>query len=416
MPNDLIAVVDLETTGLSPWRHDRIVEVGIVLASLDGKSSIEYDTLVNPQRDIGPSSIHKISASDVIKAPKFSEIAGDVLGILVQANAVAGHNVSFDMNFLYKEFERVGVILPPIPLLCTCRLFGRANLKACCDELGISFDGIPHRAISDARTTARIVSYCCEDDPSLLEVHRINNVLWPSLPALKTPQFSREHAQRAQNEPPRFLQRISSKIHHNVEAEPPNVLAYMALIDRVLEDRTIDAIEEETLVDAALNWRLSQSQLDTAHSHYLSNLAVSALSDGIVTDSERRDLHIVAKLLGQNVATLDALLETAATQLAGANCGTPKLPANELTLSGQSVCFTGELQGTINGEPITQNVAEAIATRIGMVVASNVTKKLDILVVADPNTQSGKAKKARDYGIRILSDMVFWRMAGVTVD
>jgi len=51
-----------------------------------------------------------------------------------------------------------------------------------------------------------------------------------------------------------------------------------------------------------------------------------------------------------------------------------------------------------------------------MVVASGVTKKLDFLVVADPNTQSGKAKKARDYGIRILADSAFWQLAGINVD
>ena len=28
MTTDLIAVIDLETTGLSPWRHDRVVEIG----------------------------------------------------------------------------------------------------------------------------------------------------------------------------------------------------------------------------------------------------------------------------------------------------------------------------------------------------------------------------------------------------
>jgi DNA polymerase-3 subunit epsilon len=51
-----------------------------------------------------------------------------------------------------------------------------------------------------------------------------------------------------------------------------------------------------------------------------------------------------------------------------------------------------------------------------MVIASNVTRKLDLLVVADPDTQSGKAKKARDYGVRVVADNVFWRMIGVTVD
>ena len=416
MSTDHIAVIDLETTGLSPWRRDRVVEIGIVVISPDGTVHTEYETLVNPNRDIGPSCIHQISAADVLQAPTFADVAGDVLEIVAEANAVAGHNVSFDKNFLVKEYERIGVSLPEIPLICTCRLFGRASLQACCDELGISFTGMPHRALSDARATAQIVSLICSDEPSLLDEHQLNDGSWPSMRSLKTPCFCREHAQQAQDEPPKFLQRIATKIHHDVEAETPNVLAYMALIDRVLEDRTIDQSEEDAVVDAALNWQLSPAQLDAAHAHYLHNLAVSALADGIVTDSERRDLHLVAKLLGQDDTTLDSVLESAAAQLAAAHRSTPPHTNNDNGLLGQRVCFTGQLQCTIDGEPITRDLAEALATEAGLVVASNVTKKLDILVVADPNTQSGKAKKARNYGIRILSDVVFWRMAGITVD
>jgi DNA polymerase-3 subunit epsilon len=46
----------------------------------------------------------------------------------------------------------------------------------------------------------------------------------------------------------------------------------------------------------------------------------------------------------------------------------------------------------------------------------SVTKELDLLVVADPNTQSGKAKKARKYGTRIVHEPVFWRSLGIAVD
>jgi DNA polymerase III subunit epsilon len=41
---------------------------------------------------------------------------------------------------------------------------------------------------------------------------------------------------------------------------------------------------------------------------------------------------------------------------------------------------------------------------------------LDLLVVADPDSMSGKAKKAREYGIRIVAEPVFWSMMGVNVD
>src|ERR1041384_6346480 len=60
-----IAVVDVETTGLFPWRHDRIVEIAIVRTSQDGEVDSEYDSLVNPDRDMGPARIHGISGAEV---------------------------------------------------------------------------------------------------------------------------------------------------------------------------------------------------------------------------------------------------------------------------------------------------------------------------------------------------------------
>jgi DNA polymerase-3 subunit epsilon len=53
-----LAVVDVETTGLNPYRHDRIVEVAVVVVELNGQVIREFTTLINPERDIGPTSIH----------------------------------------------------------------------------------------------------------------------------------------------------------------------------------------------------------------------------------------------------------------------------------------------------------------------------------------------------------------------
>lgn len=415
MPADRIAVVDVETTGLSPWRHDRIVEIAIVLVSPDGEIQAEYETLVNPNRDLGPTRIHQISASDVLHAPAFADVAGDVLDTLRNGVAIAGHNVRFDMNFLVKEYDRLGVNFPELPLLCTFQLLGRNSLAACCNELGIPFDGVAHRALSDARSTAHIASLLWKENQQLLDDYRLTDIEWPSVPALHTQCYRREEAKQMQAEPPRFLRRLAAKIHHDVDAETANVLAYLALVDRILEDRIIDASEEEALVDAALNWRLSRDQIEAAHRAYLHNLAVLALADGVVSDAERRDLHGVARLLGQDDSQLDGVLKAAATQLASIYSA-QTASMDEGQLRGQRVCFTGEIQSTIKGCPITRDIAEAIAAKGGLVVANAVTKKLDILVVADPHTQSNKAKKARQYGTRILPEAVFWRMLGVNVD
>ena len=56
-----------------------------------------------------------------------------------------------------------------------------------------------------------------------------------------------------------------------------------------------------------------------------------------------------------------------------------------------------------------------MAEKKGMLPTDSVTKSLDILVVADPQSQSGKAKKARQYGIRIIHEYEFWRLLGIVM-
>ena len=415
LQTDLIAVVDVETTGLSPWRHNRIVEIAVLIMTPGGRIQQEYETLVNPDRDLGPTGIHQITAGEVLSAPKFADIAGDVADLLSQANILAGHNVSFDRNFLVNEYARLGITMPDVPVLCTCQLLGRNSLTVCCEEYDVRFDGEPHCAISDARATAALVQRIVADDPAIFTTIPSTKTEWPPVSPRRTACVSRDRAQERMREPPRFLQRIVSTSHHDVDAAEFNVIAYLMLVDRVLEDRVIDVDEETVLVDAVANLDLSLSQVEEAHRTYIHNLAVRALADGVVTETERADLHQVARLLGQDGAEVDRSLESAAAQLRTARSRRSAGSSRE-DLRGRRVCFTGELQSCINGEPISREVAETLAEEAGLIAANNVTKKLDLLVVADPNTQSGKAKKARQYGIRILADAVFWPMIGVSVE
>ena len=46
---------------------------------------------------------------------------------------------------------------------------------------------------------------------------------------------------------------------------------------------------------------------------------------------------------------------------------------------------------------------EALITNAGHKIAKSVTKKTDYLIIADINSQSSKAKKARELGIKIIS-------------
>ena len=76
-----LAVVDVETTGLG--KSDRIVEVAVVLIDAHSFEVVdEYETLINPLRDIGPTHIHGVTAQMVEAAPTFDDVSG-YLGRLI---------------------------------------------------------------------------------------------------------------------------------------------------------------------------------------------------------------------------------------------------------------------------------------------------------------------------------------------
>ncbi|MDD9816451.1 MAG: exonuclease domain-containing protein [Gammaproteobacteria bacterium] len=419
MSNDFkMAIVDVETTGLSPWRHDRIVEIAIVVVSPDGVIHKEYETLINPERDMGPSRIHQISAAEVLNAPKFGDVAHDIADIFRGVHILAGHNITFDRNFLIEEFKRCKIAMPTMPIFCTLNLSGSSLGKSCAD-FGVDFDGAAHHAINDARATAVLALRMIEEDQSLFgkvikDINSSKHYSWPRLSPRRTPCISRDHANKILDDSPAFMRRIVGEMRHDTEASPPNVLTYLTLIDRVLEDRVIDEQEEAVLIDAIENLGLSRGQIQHAHENYIYNLAVRALADGVVTDAEYADLHAVCRLLGYNRGSLDETLKSTRAQLESfdvARGGT----ASSHDLHGKRVCFTGELRSKIDNKPIKRPMAEALAEQAGLLVASSVTKKLDILVVADPHTQSGKARKARNYGTRIIAEPAFWTMIGVDV-
>ena len=167
------------------------------------------------------------------------------------------------------------------------------------------------------------------------------------------------------------------------------------------------------MVELARTFGLSRGDAEALHRRYFDALRRAALADHRISDLERADLEAVARLLGLGPDALDVTEGSAGG--AGPAAGVSAVPRAE-DLTGRSVCFTGELVATIDGEPVSRAHAEALARAAGLVVARGVTKSLDLLVLADPHSMSGKAKKARQYGTRILAEPVFWRAIGVRVD
>lgn len=160
------AVLDLETTGLSPRKGARTIEIGVVMVSTSGEVEDRWETLVDPGCAPGPTHIHGVTESMLAGAPTFGDIAGDLASRL-DGRTIVAHNASFDVSFLDAEFGAVGLTWNRDPL-CTMRLARRrgwhpANLAHLCREFGI-VNSAAHRALDDAEATARLLT-CLEVRP-----------------------------------------------------------------------------------------------------------------------------------------------------------------------------------------------------------------------------------------------------------
>lgn len=163
--NQQFVVVDIETTGNSPKKGERIIQLSAV--KMDKEKIIDqYTTFVNPGISIPPfiEELTGINKGMVKDAPSFDKIA-PFLRDYIQGCIFVAHNVLFDLQFLQNEFERVGVpqfdgnMIDTVELakimLPTSDSFKLIELA---ESLSLSHDR-PHQADSDALVTAELLLY-----------------------------------------------------------------------------------------------------------------------------------------------------------------------------------------------------------------------------------------------------------------
>ncbi|WP_180954210.1 ATP-dependent DNA helicase DinG [Bacillus sp. M6-12] len=101
-------VIDLETTGNSPKKGDRIIQFAGVVIEND-RIIEEFSTFIRPGVEI-PVFIEELTGINdlmVKDAPVFEEVAPKIVEMLSNSCFVA-HNVLFDLSFLQEELKRCG--------------------------------------------------------------------------------------------------------------------------------------------------------------------------------------------------------------------------------------------------------------------------------------------------------------------
>lgn len=152
---------DIETTGLNP-RWDEIIEIS-ALRFENGIETGKYSTMVKPDTPI-PEFITRLTgiSNDMVRnAPSVTEaVAG--FRSFVMNDVIVGHNVVFDINFLYDNIAAAGLPALTNDYIDTIRIgrrllpeLDRYRLCDLADACRVTNDRA-HRAESDCRCTVGV--------------------------------------------------------------------------------------------------------------------------------------------------------------------------------------------------------------------------------------------------------------------
>lgn len=193
--------IDIETTGLDS-HFDEIIELGAVRVS-DGIVVEQFQTLVKPKQMIDSfiSELTGITNDMVSSAPSIDQALPSFLDFIGDSTLL-GHNVNFDINFIY-DFSRL-LKLPPFSndFIDTLRIVRRVypdwsnhKLQTMVKNLNIT-ESIEHRALSDCLNThlcyEQIKRYIKENNISLVALWEHYNAMSKQITA-QTDQIDTEN-------------------------------------------------------------------------------------------------------------------------------------------------------------------------------------------------------------------------------
>ena len=391
------AVFDVETTGLFPNGHDRVAEIGVVL--LDDELNIEetHTWLVNPERDLGPVHIHGLKSSWMHAAPKFEDIAGSIARLLSN-RVVVGHNVSFDKRFLFAEFVRLGKQIEEAESSWFCTKAGAQwiwpglpgySLEKLCLKFGIENPNA-HSALDDALATSKLLQEMGKHKNGfarlLLDSAQGFQEWNTDLPDELHPDVAR----------PEFGVKASKNLVQRIVADLPD-FGYSSLegdylehLSRTLEDGLLTQVEVDQLITLATEIGLGVDEVGRLHIRFFEQIAEKVWDDGVMTNAEKEHLVFVGEALGISSISVERSL----------------LPRDKSTVKalfdeGSEVCLTGTMRPD-------KAATRALLESNGVLVSDGVSKRTTAVVAADPDSMSGKASKARSYGIPVYSAEYVW--------
>jgi DNA polymerase-3 subunit epsilon len=184
---DTVVVLDFETTGMSPDRGDRVIEVGAIRLEA-GQVTARYQALMNPGVRINAfiENLTGITNDMVRDAPCCESVMQEFSDFIAGYDLVA-HNACFDRRFLDAELARIGHDYSgefACSMLAARRLYPQApnhKLGTLVEYRDIPTDGTFHRALADAGMTACLWLGMLDD---LRDRYALETIQFPVMQAL----------------------------------------------------------------------------------------------------------------------------------------------------------------------------------------------------------------------------------------
>lgn len=370
--------VDLETTGLYTNR------CGILEICITDPNDNTFSTLVDVGQPI-PAHITDINGIDrdmIAGKPMFSEIAQQVYD-LIKDKTIVGHNIEFDLKFLFHEFISAGIQPKPLKYICTCNAERKKRgcsgnkLYECLLRRGISIEQ-KHRAHEDVILLKQLFDFQMKErtklDVAVFDHNKYKQILLRE-PELVFPQ----------KPPKRTTHTLRMFDGWGTKTDTATISLFNQLIEEACQDRIFDSDEMRKLSDIGIAKKVAIQQLKTA----LSDLVKHYYKDKNISWDEYKDLEEIAKLFGLNSSGYFPIIKDVVPEL-------------------RVVCFTNDL--TVKGQIVDRyETLFPWAVCNGFLPSDTVTKQTDMVVnCGAKNSVTGKITKAQSYGIEVthMSDFM----------
>jgi hypothetical protein len=330
-------------------RMSRPRPVELAVAFDDGTA---VSTVVNPQRDLADArAAYGITVSDVLLAPTLRE-AWAVIAPMLAGYTPVGFGIDETLGLIDFELKRLGHVTAM--------------------PLGLEASG------ADAAPTA------LGRAQAALEAHARSGVDDGGASAFDEPEPSES---------------VSGLLVSRDDGAPTPAADHLPGLSAILRvSRDVSAIVLQGMSAREVQGPAETPWIAAARQSVADQLCAAA-SRATLTDEVVQRLQEAGKLLGVDIVSGTCVLERH-------DIGTVLVP-------GARICFTGTAQD-VTGRIVEREEMERLAQKAGLAPVKSVTKtRCEVLVTAEEGSQSGKARKAQEFGKPVFSaDEFFAWLAG----